>query len=363
MSKKFGVTMNSILFIDRDGTLILEPSDFQIDSVEKFKLLDDVIPSLIQLSKAGFKLVMITNQDGLGTDSNPQDKFDMIQNLLIGILNSQGIVFEDILICPHAPKDNCSCRKPKTQMVKKYLSSNDMNRESSYVIGDRVTDIELAENMGLKSFLISRDLSWKKITHQLLNQPRIATLTRKTKETDITVTVDLDGQGQDIKITTGIGFFDHMLEQLARHGSMNLNLNAIGDLHIDQHHLVEDVAITLGQAIKKALGEKRGIERFGFLLPMDEASTQSAIDLSGRAHLSFTAPFTTSHVGELSVEMIPHFFKSLTESIGMSLQMETKGENNHHMVESMFKSVGRSLAQAFKKSNLSQRVPSTKGIL
>jgi imidazoleglycerol-phosphate dehydratase / histidinol-phosphatase len=355
--------MTSFLFIDRDGTLIKEPTDFQIDSIEKFELLDEVIPSLIQLSLAGFKLVMITNQDGLGTASNPQDKFDMIQNLLMGILNSQGIKFEEILICPHIPEENCNCRKPKTQLVKKHLSSNEMNRESSYVIGDRSTDIELAENMGLKSFLISKDMNWKKITHMLLNQPRTSLINRKTKETEISVELDLDGGGQNISIATGIGFFDHMLEQLARHGSMNLNLKAIGDLHIDQHHLVEDVAITLGQAIKKALGEKRGIARFGFLLPMDEASTQSAVDLSGRAHFSFNNPFTTAHVGELSVEMIPHFFKSLAESIGMSMQLETKGENNHHMVESMFKSVGRSLAQAFKKTNSNADIPSTKGIL
>lgn len=354
--------MKPILFIDRDGTLIHEPADFQIDSLEKFKLLPDVIPSLLKLSQAGFRLVMITNQDGLGTASNPQDKFDMIQTLLLGILNSQNIHFDDILICPHFPKDNCACRKPKTQLVHSYLASNDMDRLRSYVIGDRKTDVELADNMGLKSFLLSPSVPWKTIAHELLEQPRKAHVRRKTKETDITIDVCLDSSG-DIKIQSGIGFFDHMLEQLARHGSFDLTLNATGDLHIDQHHLVEDVGIALGQALKSALGDKRGIERFGFLLPMDEASTQSAIDLSGRAHFTFKAPLTTPTVGELSTEMIPHFFKSLSESLGMSLQMETRGENNHHMVESMFKSVGRSLSMAFKKTTMSSAIPSTKGIL
>ncbi len=353
--------MTPILFIDRDGTLIHEPADFQIDSVEKFKLLPDVIPSLLKLSQAGFRFVMITNQDGLGTAANPQDKFDMIQTLLLGILNSQNIHFDKILICPHLPKENCACRKPKTQLVHSYLASNDMDRTRSYVIGDRKTDVELADNMGLKSFLLSDTVNWKTIAHELLEQPRTAHIHRKTKETDITIDVSLDGCGE-IQIQSGIGFFDHMLEQLARHGSFDLKLKADGDLHIDQHHLVEDVGIALGQALKAALGDKRGIERFGFLLPMDEASTQSAVDLSGRAQFVFKAPLSTPTVGTLSTEMVPHFFKSLSESIGMSLQIETRGENNHHMVESMFKSVGRSLAMAFKKSK-SLAIPSTKGIL
>lgn len=354
--------MTSYLFIDRDGTLIKEPKDFQIDSIEKFELLPDVIPCLIQLAKAGYKFVMVTNQDGLGTDSYPQKDFDLIQNLLLGILNSQGIYFEDILICPHKPEDQCRCRKPQTQMVKDYISSNEMDRENSYVIGDRLTDIELAENMGIKFFLIGEDVSWKCVSNEILNQPRKAKIQRKTKETNISVDLNLD-DAEKVSISTGIGFFDHMLEQLARHGGMGLKLKAEGDLHIDQHHLVEDVAITLGTAIKKALGDKRSIERFGFLLPMDEASTQSAIDLSGRAHFSMNAPFTTPTVGELTTEMIPHFFKSLSEGVGMSLQIQTQGENNHHMVESMFKSVGRSLKMAFAKSKQTSGIPSTKGVL
>lgn len=354
--------MTPILFIDRDGTLIHEPADFQIDSVDKFKLLPDVIPHLLKLSQAGYRLVMITNQDGLGTESNPADKFDMIQTLLLGILNSQNIHFDDILICPHFAIDNCACRKPKTQLVHKYLASNEMDRTRSYVIGDRKTDIELADNMGLKSFLLSEKVNWKTIAHEILEEPRRAKIHRKTKETNITLDVCLDSCGE-IHIETGIGFFDHMLEQLARHGSFDLQLKAIGDLHIDQHHLVEDVGIALGQALKKALGDKRGIERFGFLLPMDEARTLSAIDLCGRANFVFKALLITPTVGELSTEMIPHFFKSLSENLGMSLQIETTGENSHHMVESMFKSVGRSLGMAFKKSEQTLAIPSTKGIL
>lgn len=354
--------MTAILFIDRDGTLIHEPADFQIDSVEKFKLLPDVITSLSKLSQAGYRLVMITNQDGLGTSSNPQNKFDMIQKLLVDILTTQNIHFDEILICPHLPTENCTCRKPKTQLVRHYLASNEMDRSRSYVIGDRKTDVELADNMGLKSFLLSDKINWKTIAHELIEQPRKAHIHRKTKETDITIDVSLDSCGE-ISINTGIGFFDHMLEQLARHGAFDLRLQATGDLHIDQHHLVEDVGIGLGQALKAALGDKRGIERFGFLLPMDEASTQSAIDLSGRAQFVYSANLSTPTVGELSTEMIPHFFKSLSESLGMSLQMETRGQNNHHMVESMFKSVGRSLAMAFRKSVTSTSIPSTKGIL
>ncbi|MCC6137316.1 MAG: imidazoleglycerol-phosphate dehydratase HisB, partial [Bdellovibrionaceae bacterium] len=246
--------------------------------------------------------------------------------------------------------------------VHSYLASNVMDRSRSYVIGDRKTDVELATNMGLKSFLLSETLNWKTIAHELLAQPRKAQVNRKTKETSISIDVSLDSQGE-IQIQSGIGFFDHMLEQLARHGSFDLKLKAEGDLHIDQHHLVEDVGIALGQALKAALGDKRGIERFGFLLPMDEACTQTAIDLSGRAYFTYEAPITSPTVGELSTEMIPHFFKSLSESLGMSLQMQTRGENNHHMVESMFKSVGRTLAMAFKKSDNTSAIPSTKGIL
>lgn len=354
--------MTKYLFIDRDGTLIREPADFQIDSVEKFDLLPEVIPSLRELSKEGFKFVMVTNQDALGTPANPQDKFDMIQNLLMGILSSQGIRFEDVLICPHRPKDGCRCRKPQVQLVNRYLSSNEMDRERSFVIGDRATDVMLAENMGLKGIQISDQNDWSKITRELLDRPRAATVIRKTNETAIEVSVNIDGDGRN-EISTGIGFFDHMLDQISRHGGFDLQVKAKGDLHIDDHHMIEDVAITLGQALKRALGEKRGIQRYGFWLPMDEADSKVTIDLSGRAHFKMQAEWTAPQVGGLSTEMVPHFFRSLAESLLMSLHIETRGENSHHMVEATFKAVGRALKAAFAKTEAASSVPSTKGIL
>lgn len=357
--------MTPYLFIDRDGTLIEEPADFQIDSLEKFNLLPDVIPSLLKLSQAGFKLVMITNQDGLGTATNPQDKFDMIQDLLLKVLSSQGIRFSEILICPHLPAEDCACRKPKTRLVREYLSSNEMDRQRSYVIGDRLTDLQLAENMGLQGFQLSKTLGWSQLTHQLLNAPRTARKERKTNETSIALEVNLDGQGVS-QIQTGIGFFDHMLEQLSRHGGFDLRLKAEGDLHIDEHHLVEDVAIALGSALREALGQKRGIERYGFWLPMDEADTRVTLDLSGRSSFQMNVEFPTQNVGGLQTEMVRHFFHSLADSLAMSLHIETRGQNAHHMVESMFKGVGRSLRQAFAKVTAGAEqnsIPSTKGLL
>jgi imidazoleglycerol-phosphate dehydratase / histidinol-phosphatase len=350
------------LFIDRDGTLICEPADFQIDSIEKFALLPDVIPALISLRDAGYRFVMVTNQDGLGTNTYPQRDFDMIQNLLMGILHSQGLKFEEVLICPHRPEDNCSCRKPKTELVSKYISSNEMDRSNSYVIGDRTTDVDLAKNMGIKSHLLSATLTWKQIAHEILNKPRTSQVHRKTKETDIEIKTMLDPIGE-IQIQTGIGFFDHMLEQIARHGKFDLQLKATGDLHIDEHHLVEDVALALGQCLRLSLGDKRGIERYGFWLPMDEASTKVTLDLSGRPSFQMTADFPSSSAGGLSTEMVTHFFRSLAESLGMSLQIQTQGENTHHMVESIFKAVGRSLAIAFSRNSTDSSIPSTKGIL
>lgn len=353
--------MTNYLFIDRDGTLIVEPPDHQIDSLEKFQLLPGVIPSLIELSRQGFKLVMVTNQDGLGTPSNPQEKYDMIQDLLLKILISQGIRFEEVLVCPHFPADGCRCRKPATQLVSKYLASNDMDRERSFVIGDRDTDVLLAENMGLKGFKLTSEFNWDRLTREIVDRPRTATIERKTNETRISVTVNLDGTGR-VEMQTGLGFFDHMLEQLARHGGFDLTVKATGDLHIDDHHMVEDVAITLGTALKRALGNKIGIQRYGFWLPMDEASTNVTLDLSNRAHFHFTAAIPAGKVGELSAEMVPHFFRSLADSLAMSLHIETKGENSHHMVESIFKGVGRALRAAFARGDAGG-LPSTKGTL
>ncbi len=358
--------MKKILFIDRDGTLIAEPSDYQIDNLEKFRLMPDLILSLKSLIENGFELVMITNQDGLGSLNNPQEKFDMIQSLLLNILESQGILFKNILVCPHLAEDQCDCRKPKTKLVQDYISSNEMNRSESFVIGDRKTDLQLAENMGLKGFLLSDQLSWKQITQEILYKPRKAFVERNSNETKIKVEVNLEGLNQN-SISTGIGFFDHMLEQLARNSGIDMWITAIGDTHIDEHHLVEDVAITLGQALGKALAEKRGINRYGFWLPMDEASTYSTIDLSGRPSFLIEANFNRTEIGGFAVEMVPHFFQSLTNSIGMSLHIISKGQNTHHIIESIFKSVGRCLKIAVAKSKSESTenhfIPSTKGFL
>ncbi len=363
MSKRY-------LFIDRDGTLIHEPSDFQIDSVEKFKLMPDLIPSLLKLKRAGFHFVMITNQDGLGTENNPQTKFDLIQNLLLQILESQGIFFEAILICPHVEADRCVCRKPNLGLVRDYLANPNWDRKNSAVIGDRKTDLILAENMGIRGLHLGTEAtanlhSWKSLTELLLNEARVGHAHRKTKETDIQVNVKLDG---DItaEVSTGIGFFDHMLEQLSKHGGFSLEVKVKGDLHIDDHHTVEDTALAIGAALKAALGDKVGIQRYGFYLPMDDASSevslQVGIDLSGRSYFKFDGQFDREKVGELATEMIPHFFKSLADGLGCNLHLKVDGHNTHHKVEASFKAVGRALRMAIQK-NSDGGIPSTKGAL
>lgn len=347
-----------ILFVDRDGTLIAEPADYQIDAVEKFKLLPGVIPSLLSLRDAGWKFVMVTNQDGLGTASYPKEKWDAMQTLLMGILTSQGISFEAVLVCPHFEKDRCVCRKPQLGLVKGYLADPGWDRVRSRVIGDRDTDLKLAENMGIRGIKMG---TWSEITKDLLGERRVGTVERKTKETKITAIVDLDGDGT-AKVSTGIGFFDHMLESLAKHGGFDLTLKADGDLHIDEHHTVEDAGLAIGAALRKALGDKFGIGRFGFCLPMDEAQAQAALDLSGRAFFKFDGTLPRESVGGLSTEMVPHFFRSLSDALGANLHLSVTGENTHHMVESCFKVVGRSLRDA-AKAGASRGLPSTKGAL
>lgn len=360
--------MKKYLFVDRDGTLIYEPSDFQIDSVEKFELLPNVISSLKKLQNAGFELVMVTNQDGLGSLNYPQEKFDLIQKLLLNILKSESISFNEILICPHKPEDLCLCRKPQTQLLYNYLSSSDWDRKSSAVIGDRKTDLDLANNLGVRGFQLGPSKNWREVTHLLIDSPRISKMQRVTKETKISMTLDLDGFGQ-CNVKTGLGFFDHMLEQVALHGKLNFCLQAEGDLHIDEHHLVEDVAILFGQAVKKALGGKQGIERYGSsssqYLPMDESLAFVSLDLCGRPTFIFDGHLGTDKVGGLSSFMVKHFFKSFSDSVGASLHMKISGENPHHMVEALFKSFGRCLALAVArgKNNHDQMIPSTKGLL
>jgi imidazoleglycerol-phosphate dehydratase / histidinol-phosphatase len=350
-------SQRKILFVDRDGTLIEEPADFQIDSVEKFALVPGVIPALLALRDAGWRFVMVTNQDGLGTAKYPRRKWDSIQALLMGVLGSQGIRFDAVLVCPHFEDDSCECRKPRLGLLKKQLADAGWDRSRSAVIGDRDTDLKLAQNMGIRGIKMG---TWPKIAKSLLGERREARAERTTKETSIKVEVVLDGEGRS-KIATGICFFDHMLEQLAKHGGFDLKLAVKGDLHIDEHHTVEDVGLAVGAALKKALGDKVGIGRYGFTLPMDETLASAAVDLSGRAHFKFVGKFPREAVGGLPTEMVPHFFRSLSDSLGATLHLRVKGQNAHHMVEACFKAVGRALRPAFKLGG--GGLPSTKGAL
>jgi len=353
-----------ILFIDRDGTLIEEPADQQIDSLQKLRLLPDVVPALLRLRDAGYAFVLVSNQDGLGTPSFPQPTFDEPHGFLRRLLTSQGIAFEAEFICPHLAQDNCDCRKPKTALLTRYLQDNPLDRANSYVIGDRDTDMELARNLDIAGLRVridgGPDETWSAIATRLAAPQRRAELKRKTKETDIAVEVNLDRESP-IHIATGLGFFDHMLEQIARHGGFSLQLTCKGDLHIDEHHTVEDCALALGQALRIALGDKRGIQRYGFLLPMDEALAQVAIDLSGRPYFVFEGQFGRDSVGQLPTELVPHFFRSLAETLGASMNIRVTGENTHHMIEACFKGVGRTLRQALRITDT--ELPSTKGML
>lgn len=336
-----------ILFIDRDGTIIEEPkSDFQIDSLEKLRFEKGAIPTLLKLKNFGFKFVLVSNQDGLGTQSFPKEDFEIAHQKMLDILQSCGIEFKDIFICPHFENENCECRKPKTALLDEYIKHNLYNKEQSFVIGDRDTDMILASNLGVRGLKYSENLTWKEIEEEILNSFRTASISRITKETNIHVKVCLNGG--KIAINTGVPFFDHMLEQIAIHGGIGLEISCKGDLEIDEHHSVEDVALALGSAIKQALGDKIGITRYGFVLPMDECLASCAIDFCNRPHLVYKAKFKKEKLGELNTEMIEHFFYSLSYSMGVSLHLKVKGKNDHHKAEGLFKAFAKALKMAVK---------------
>ena len=359
-----GASGRRILFLDRDGTLNEETPDEQIDSLEKVRLMPGVVPALLELKAAGFAFVMVTNQDGIGTPSFPQEKFELAHRFILELFSSQGIEFEAVCICPHFKREDCACRKPKTGMVREFLAAHAIDKARSYMIGDRDTDMEFAVNLGIQGLRIRLDgdghETWPAIARSIIGQARRAQVHRKTKETDIHVDLDLSRDGPST-IATGLGFFDHMLEQIAKHGGFALDLRCAGDLHIDEHHTIEDCALALGAALRQALGDKRGIARYGFLLAMDEAEAQVALDLSGRPFFVWEGRFNRERVGELPTELVPHFFRSLAETLGAALHISVRGENSHHMIESCFKGVGRSLRQAIRLEG--GGLPSTKGTL
>jgi imidazoleglycerol-phosphate dehydratase / histidinol-phosphatase len=350
------------LFIDRDGTLVEEPHDEQVDALEKIRFLPGVFAALNELKRRGFRLVMVTNQDGLGTSSFTQADFDKAHEFIVEAFRSQGIEFERTFICPHFKADGCDCRKPKTALVDAFMREGNVELSSSAVIGDRDTDLQFATNLKIRGIRVCRngtaEETWPAAVRALT--ARRAHVERRTKETNIDVTVNLDAT-TPIHITTGIGFFDHMIEQLAKHGGFALQLTCKGDLEIDEHHTVEDCGLALGEALRRALGSKVGIARYGFLLPMDEAEAQVAIDLSGRAYSQFNGRFTREAVGGLPTELVPHFFRSLADTLGAAVHVTVRGENAHHMIEGCFKSVGRAFRQAFRRE--SDELPSTKGVL
>jgi imidazoleglycerol-phosphate dehydratase/histidinol-phosphatase len=354
--------LEHILFIDRDGTLIEEPHDRQVDSLAKLRLARGVVPALLELKRAGYRFVLVSNQDGLGTTSFPEPSFREPQDFLRELFASQGIEFDAEFFCPHFPADDCSCRKPKTGLLTEFMAGRSIDLARSYVIGDRQTDLDLAANLGVGGIRIHGEggETWPAIAARLSRPERIARVARHTKETDISVSVNLDRESP-ISISTGIGFLDHMLEQVARHGGFSLELACTGDLGVDEHHTVEDCALALGQALREALGEKHGIGRYGFVLPMDESIAQVAIDLSGRPYAVFTGRFGREVVGTLPTELVPHFFRSLADSLGAAIHVDVRGENTHHMIEACFKGVGRALRRAIRVRG--DELPSTKGVL
>ena len=375
--------MKKILFIDRDGTLVLEPDEEQIDSLEKLEFYPEVFTYLGKISKElDYELVMVTNQDGLGTKSFPEEFFWPAHNKLLNSFKNEGVTFSEIFIDRSFPNDNASTRKPRTGMLTNYLDNSEYNLSESYVIGDRISDMELAKNLNSKGILINIDNiklkeetkndfddvislktnSWSEIYSHLKLKDRVVKKKRKTNETDIVMNLNLDGKGKST-INTGISFFDHMLDQLARHGGIDLDLKINGDLDVDEHHTIEDAGITLGEAFHDALGEKIGIERYGFCLPMDDCLAQVSIDFGGRSWLVWEAEFKREMIGKMPTEMFMHFFKSFCDGAKANLNIKAEGKNEHHKIEAIFKAFARTIKQAIKRDPEKMILPSTKGNL
>lgn len=364
--------MKKALFIDRDGTLIIEPSiNFQVDSLEKLEFYPGVFQNLAKIAKElDYELVMVTNQDGLGTESFPFEDFIKPHEKMLKSFENESIIFSDILIDNSFEHENLQTRKPGTGMFGKYIYGN-YDLENSFVIGDRLTDMQLAKNLGSKAIFINTiqndeaDLttdSWSEIYSYLKQVPRKAKVSRKTNETDIEIEVNLDGSGKS-EISTGLHFFNHMLEQISKHGNLDLKINVKGDLQVDEHHTIEDTGIVLGEAVLKALGKKKGIERYGFLLPMDDCLAQVAIDFGGRSWLVWEADFKREKIGDVPTEMFYHFFKSFTDSSKSNLNIKVEGENEHHKIESVFKAFAKVIKIAVNQSDKNFNIPSTKGSL
>lgn len=370
-----------VLFIDRDGTLVIEPPvDYQLDSFEKLEFYPKVFRNLHFIrTRLDFELVMVTNQDGLGTASFPEDTFWPVHNLMLKSFAGEGITFDDICIDRSFPEDNAPTRKPRTGMLTRYIHNEEYDLAGSFVIGDRTTDVELAKNLGCRAILLQPDTSilkdtelenvcalattdWDRIAEFLFAGERIAEVRRTTKETDIHVRINLDGNGT-CDISTGLGFFDHMLEQIGKHGGIDLTIRVKGDLYVDEHHTIEDTAIALGECIYQALGSKRGIERYGYCLPMDDCLCQVALDFGGRPWLVWDASFRREKIGEMPTEMFLHFFKSLSDAARMNLNIRAEGENEHHKIEGIFKALARSLKMAIRRDIYHYEVPSSKGSL
>lgn len=382
--------MKKVLFIDRDGTIVIEPPiDYQVDSFEKLEFYPGVMRNLGFIrSKLDFEFAMVSNQDGLGKPTYPLSVFEAIQHLIMQTLQGEGITFDEIFIDPSTPEENSPNRKPRTGMLGKYINNPDYDLKGSFVIGDRYTDVEMAYNLGCKAILLQPDKSslrlkseggetevagledvcvlattdWDKVTEFLFAGERTAEVHRVTNETDVYVWLNLDGTG-NCEVQTGLGFFDHMLEQIGRHGGMDLTIHVKGDLQVDEHHTIEDTAIALGECLYQALGSKRGIERYGFSLPMDDCLCQVCLDFGGRPWLVWDAEFHREKIGEMPTEMFLHFFKSLSDNARMNLNIKAEGENEHHKIEAIFKALARALKMAVKRDIYHYQLPSSKGVL